>query len=70
MPRQETDIKATTNRADSAQREDPVAKELRFNRVTKEVKKNKHKAEAEGGQEAVTEEDARKKPKTEKVTRI
>ena len=43
-PRQETDRKATTDRLDSAQSEDPVAKELRFDRVSKEAK-NKHKAE-------------------------
>ena len=35
---------ATTDREDSAQREDPVGKELRSDRVTKEGKKNKHKA--------------------------
>ena len=51
---------ATTYREDSAQREDPVTKELKFDRVTKEVKKSKHQAESQGGQETETEKDASK----------
>ena len=53
----------TTDRKDSAQREDPVAKELRFDRVTKEGKKNKHKAESQGDPETETEKDASKNRK-------
>ena len=52
-----------TVRDNSAQREDPVAKELRFDRVTKKLNKNHTRPIYEGHQEA-TKEEERQKPKT------
>ena len=46
---------ATTDRGDSARREDPVAKELRFDRVTKEANKKNARTEPKEAKE-----DARK----------
>ena len=66
-PREETDREATTattDREDSAQKEDPVAKELRCDQVTKEVEEQQHKDESQGGQETETKKDTRKKRKT------
>ena len=52
-----------TKRDNSAQREDPVAKELRFDRVTKKVNKN-HTRPRYGGHEEATKEEECQKPKT------
>ena len=51
-----------TRQDNSAQRKDPVAKELRFDRVTKKVNKN-HTRVRYGGQEKATKEEEHQKPK-------
>ena len=49
-----------TDSRDSARREDPVAKELRFDRVTKEGKTEERSDRTERGQEEEQAEDSRK----------
>ena len=52
-----------TKRDNSAQKKDPVAKELRFDRVTKKWNKN-HTRPICGGYEEATKEEERQKPNT------
>ena len=46
-----------------AQREDPVAKELRFDRVMKKMNKN-HRRPIHGGDDKATKEEEQQKPNT------
>ena len=50
-------------RDNSAQREDPIAKELRFDRVTTKMNKN-HRRPTYGGHDEATKEEERQKPQT------
>ena len=55
-------------RDNSAQREEPVAKELRFDRVTKKMNKN-HRRPIYGGEHEATKEEERQKKTQDKRRR-
>ena len=59
MPARQAVDKEIT-RDNSAQREDPIAKELRFDRVTKKMNKN-HRRPIYGGEDEATKEEERQK---------